>query len=137
MAFIDRDRRPSPSELRWFGALLGALIAFFGTTSYLKGRLAAAVVLWGLAVLLASVYYGVRPLRRPMYRAWMTLIFPVGWVVSHLVLGIAYYLVVTPVGFILRAVGYDPMGRRFDPAAKTYWSERRRAASVSRYFRQF
>ncbi len=137
MALIERDRQPSAAEIRYFGVLLAGLIAFFGAMSFLKGRSVTAFGLWGVAFLVAAVYYGVRPMRRPMYGAWMALVYPIGWGVSHLVLAVAYYLVVTPVGWVLRVVGYDPMSRRFDRTAKSYWLQRRRSDEVSRYFRQF
>jgi hypothetical protein len=37
----------------------------------------------------------------------------------------------------MAAVGYDPMERRFDRAATTYWVERERNVDAARYFRQF
>jgi hypothetical protein len=37
----------------------------------------------------------------------------------------------------MRLFGYDPMHRRFDPAAETYWAKRDEEATVERYFRQF
>ena len=47
------------------------------------------------------------------------------------------YAVLTPVGWCLRIVGYDPMNRKFDPSAETYWIERPKRVEPSRYFRQF
>jgi hypothetical protein len=59
-------------------------------------------------------------------------------VVSHVVLAIVYYLVVTPIGLVMRLVGYDAMKRRFDGEATTYWVHRPdNAADAKSYFRQF
>jgi hypothetical protein len=66
------------------------------------------------------------------YVAW-----PIGFVVSHLVLAAVYYLVLTPVGLVMRLLGYDPMRRGFDREAASYWVERPAAAEPRRYFRQF
>jgi len=72
-----------------------------------------------------------------LWAGWMRAAEPMGWVVSHVVLAIVYYGVLTPVGLALRLAGRDPMRRRFDRQAASYWVERRGAADPGRYFRQF
>jgi hypothetical protein len=62
---------------------------------------------------------------------------PIGWTISHLVLGAVYYLVLTPIGLVMRLLGRDPMQRRFDRSAKSYWIERTPRTDPSRHFRQF
>jgi hypothetical protein len=52
-------------------------------------------------------------------------------------MALIFYLVVTPLGVIMRLTGRDPMERRFDPKAKTYWKPRPTQTDASRYFRQF
>jgi hypothetical protein len=63
--------------------------------------------------------------------------YPIGWVMSHVLLGIIYYGLFTPVGRLMRLFGYDPMERRFDGAAASYWVEREPIRDPSSYFRQF
>jgi hypothetical protein len=85
------------------------------------------VVGWTVPSFMRAVYVGLS------YLAW-----PIGFVVSHVLLGAVYYLLVTPIGLILRVVGYDPMHRRFDRKAQSYWIERDDAQRDPRsYFRQF
>ena len=43
---------------------------------------------------------------------------------SPLILGALFFLVITPTGLIMRALGKRPLGLRFDRAAKTYWLKR-------------
>jgi hypothetical protein len=45
--------------------------------------------------------------------------------------------VITPVGLIFRLLGKDPLTRRFDPRASTYWVKHEEPGNVERYFRQF
>jgi hypothetical protein len=67
------------------------------------------------------------------YLAW-----PIGFVVSHVVLALVYYLVLTPIGLAMRVFGYDPMRREFDRSAESYWIARDTAEiKAERYFRQF
>lgn len=92
----------------------------------------AAIGLLGMFAMLASSALATR-----LYRGWMFAALPIGWVISHVILGAVYYLVITPIGLILRAVGNDPMQRRIDRAAATYWIPHTQQTDSSRYFRQF
>lgn len=74
---------------------------------------------------------------RWLYRAWMTAVFPIGWLVSHTAMAAVYYLVVTPIGLFRRTTAGDPMQRSFDRDAATYWQPRRAPRDPLRYFRQF
>jgi hypothetical protein len=67
----------------------------------------------------------------------MAVALPIGWVISHLILLATYYLVFTPVGLLMRLVGYDPLNRRFDRAAKSYWTQHDSGVETARYFKQY
>ena len=84
---------------------------------------------------MTCAYYALASLRIPLFRAWMTIFSPIGWIVSHAVLAIVYYGILTPIGLLLRLFR-DPMLRRFDPDAASYWMERESDDDLSRYFRQ-
>lgn len=138
MAMLDINWKPSNKELRQFAGLclviFGGIGAWGAYQNGLEGHarwfLIAAAAL-GVPGLL------VPPLVRPVYVAWMALAFPIGWTVSHLLLGFIFYGVITPIGLTLRLFGYDPMHRAFDPKAETYWNEHRTGGDPSGYFRQF
>jgi hypothetical protein len=138
MSMIELKTDVTKKELAWFGVLL---LAFFGLLGLVVWRATGALdiprYLWGAGVVLSVVYYAVPPLRRPMFFGWMYAAYPIGWVVSHVILAIIYFGFLTPVAGLMRLFGYDPMARRFDRAAATYWIERERNVDVTRYFRQF
>jgi hypothetical protein len=138
VSLIELKTTASPKELRWFGVLL---LAFFGIVGLLVWRTTGALVappyIWAGGVVLMAVYYAVPPLRRPMFFGWMYAAYPIGWVVSHVLLGIIYFGMLTPIGRLMAAFGYDPMERRFDRTVASYWIERERNTEAARYFRQF
>ena len=77
-------------------------------------------------------------LMRMVFLGMSYLTWPIGFVVSHVVLALVYYLVLTPIGLLMRLFGYDSMKRRFDPEAPSYWVERPAAGfDIRRYLRQF
>ena len=134
---IDLHRQPTSRELAWFGLAVAGVLALLGLVLWARFGLAVARWPWGVATVLAVVYYAVPPLRRPIYVGWIWAMFPIAWTVSHVLLAIVYYLVLTPLGLLRRLIGGDPMHRRIDRAASSYWVERRSTDSTERYFRQY
>jgi hypothetical protein len=56
----------------------------------------------------------------PAYRAWMWLADVLGWINTRVILGVVFYAVFTPVGFVMRLLRHDPLRRRYEPLASTY-----------------
>jgi len=138
VAIVEINTDPTRRDLRWFGILLLAFCGLVG--GMIQWRLQAPTAarwVWGAGAVLAAVYYAIPPVRKPIFVGWMCAAFPVGWVISHLVLGIVYYLVMTPIGLIMRLAGRDPLHRRPDPDTETYWREHDPHKTPDRYFRQF
>ena len=61
----------------------------------------------------------------PLNRVWLWIGLLLHKCVSPIVLGLVFFSTVTPIAFLLRALGKDPLRLRFDPAAPTYWLDRR------------
>ena len=57
---------------------------------------------------------------RLFYRLWMRFGLLMNAIISRVVLGIVFYLMVLPFGIILRIRGSDPLKRQWDPAAVSY-----------------
>jgi hypothetical protein len=58
-------------------------------------------------------------------------------VVSHILLAVVYFGIVTPIGLIMRLAGRDALGLKRDPNATTYWVPHAMPKDSRRYFRQF
>ena len=108
-----------------------------GVARWRWGAPPAAQVIWSVAALFTLVYFVVPAWRRAMYLGWVYATYPIGWVVSHLVVIMVYYGVFTPIGLVMRLGGRDALHRRLEPSASTYWVERRGVDDRKRYFRQF
>ena len=138
MSLIRIHQNPSRGQLLVFAA--GWLVCFAvlsGMALSRTGSVLASGVLGSVAVLVPAVGLFVPGLLRVVYLASMWTTFPIGWLVSHLILAIVFYVVMTPIGLLMRLVGYDPMNRRFDPDAETYWSPQESTDDTDRCFRQF
>ena len=79
------------------------------------------------------------PLIRPVYIGLMVAFMPLGWVMSYTLASVFYYVVITPIGLLLRLFGYDPLERKMRPDAETYWSPAvaKSPREKDEYFKQF
>ena len=134
---LSAPRPPTCRDLFWFGLLLPVFFALLGAVARWGWQVpSVSMWIWIVGTAVAAIYWLIPPLRRPLYVGWVYAALPIGWTVSHLLLGIIYYIVITPIGLLMRLFGYDPLHRRFDRQAKSYWIRRDEPLDSQRYFRQ-
>jgi len=128
----------SRRELLWFGPLFALFAGFIGWISVWKfDARPVAIWVWAIGGGVIVLYYLIPALRRAIFMAWLGMVFPIGWLLSHALLSVVFYLVVLPIGLMLRLFRYDALHRRFDPKAPSYWIKRSSSTEPKRYFRQF
>lgn len=89
----------------------------------------------GIAIALVGM---ARPmLLKPLFVTLSLITFPIGLVISELILLLIFFGMFLPFGIVFRLIGRDAMERRFEPARATYWVEKRRPDNVRQYFRQY
>ncbi|MEO8256581.1 MAG: SxtJ family membrane protein [Acidobacteriota bacterium] len=148
MALIEINWHPDGKQLRSFAwlwlvffALAGAVVAWraglIGGVAPPGASWTTPVILWTLAVVVSAVGLAFPAAIRPVYLVWMGASFPIGWTVSHILLGATYFGLFTLVAVIFRLMGRDALARRLDRGAATYWVKRSPPADVARYFKQF
>jgi len=141
IAMFDRQSitqvNPDLRTLRQFGWL--CLPVFGGLAASRWSVDGSKLLCWLLLIAgsAAAVAGSLRPqLLRPIFVGWMLLVWPIGWLISHLILCAVFYVVVTPIGLTLRLLGKDSLGlsRRH---ADSYWQPHKPPADLRRYFRQY
>jgi len=123
--------------LRQFAAMW---VVLFAALAYGKGFLpedpVRAAIFGGLAVVPGLLGLLFPAVIRPVFVFLTAVTFPIGLVVSWLLLGLVYYGILTPVGLIFRLIGRDALSRRFQADVPTYWCAKPQPADVRSYFRQ-
>ena len=138
MGIVRINRHPSRRELNQFGFIWLGFMAFFGAVAWFKFQSpTAASVLWVLSVVVPVVGWAWPAFMRLVFVGMSIAAWPIGFVVSHVVLALVYYLVLTPIGLVMRLIGYDPMTRRPDPGRSSRWVAREPRRGPESYFRQF
>lgn len=136
MSLIRIERNPSGRQLLVFGIAWLGFAGLLGAVCWLRGRHPAAEALWAAACAVPLAGAISRRFLRLVYLGLSYATYPVGYGVSHVVLALAYFLAVTPIGLTMRLFRYDPLSRKFDPGAKTYWKARGKPKPVESYFKQ-
>ena len=138
MSLVRIDRNLSSRQLAIFGLIWLAFFVFMGLIARKHGSSTAAVAaLWSAAVVVPVIGWIKPKFMRAVYLSMAYVTFPIGFVLSFVILAVIYYGVFTPVGLLMRLFRYDPMERNFDPKAQSYWVAREAPATIDRYFRQF
>ena len=138
MAVIQINRNPSRRELNQFGFIWLGFFILFGLLAWFKlERHTAATVVWALAVVVPVIGWLVPAFMKMVFLGLSYAAFPIGFVISHVILAVVYYLVLTPVGLAMRLFRYDPMNRALEPDRQSYWIEREPQPDAKQYFRQY
>jgi hypothetical protein len=119
-----RNIKSTRRELRKFGLTMAVALAVIGgfvmwrQKSYYRVLFVASALFLLPGLLLPA-------LLKPFQKVWMTLALLIGWVMTHLILTILFYLVLTPTALIMRVLGKDILNLRFEKdSAKSYWIPR-------------
>lgn len=140
---IKLDLNPAPhiiKQFAWFAVIGMGLLAF----AVLKFTVGFSwdhptfLICVGVGVLQLLLFLaGVTIVSRLLYIVLSVAFIPIGFVLSHVLLAIVYYLVLTPIALVFRLIGRDVIGKKLDKDAKTYWVERSGDRPAASYFKLY
>ena len=112
----------SRREQRAFGLVMAAAIVVVTLIRWLIGGhlatwpfyLSGAFLVLGLAAPVAL---------KPVFVVWMKFAEVLNWVMTRLLLSIVFFLMITPTRLLMRIFSDDPLKRRFELDAASYWEE--------------
>jgi hypothetical protein len=132
--FQAREEIVKISSERNFGLVFAGFFLLLGALSLYNGRTGWHYWL-PLAVLFAVLAFAAPGVLAPLNRLWAKFGHLLHMIVSPLILGILFYGCITPIGFLMRLTGKDPMRRKFEPAANSYWIVREPPGSAPETFK--
>jgi hypothetical protein len=140
---VEFNWKPTDRQLREFGVGALVLLPLAGWMAtgrplsfeamnrpLMAGLVVAGAVLCGLGFVFPKAV-------KPIFLGLSLAAFPIGLVVSELVLVVIYFGLFLPVSLVFRLIGRDALDRKFDATAASYWTRKRQREDVSQYFRQF
>jgi hypothetical protein len=144
---VEIDFNPNTKTLRQFGviAFVGfsvlAALAYYEKLVFSFGlgeaRMPLVMTFAGLGTI-ALLFSLVAPkANRILYIGLTLLAFPIGFVLSYLIMGTLFFLVIGPIAILFRVFGRDSMHRGYDPSAPSYWQAAEPARDKESYFHQY
>lgn len=120
-----RALRPDRRELRKFSWVVGGILLLLAAWIWYRHPASgtAPVLAW-IGGPLIAVGLAAPQVLKPLYYAWMSLAVVLGFVMTRVLLTVFFFLVMTPFGLVMRLMGKDPLNRRFDRRASTYWIDK-------------
>ena len=112
---MDRtEHQPTARDLRQFGLLVGGVFSVIGFWPFLfRGESPRlwALVLGGVLMILGGI---VPQSLRQVHTGWMKIGHVLGAINTKILLGLIYYLLIAPMGIVMRLLGKDSMHRTLD-----------------------
>ena len=137
MQWSDITRAPTSRMLRQFGALCLVVFGALAAWRLSHGTRDA----WTWALLVMSLGVGGLGLIWPqavrwIFTGWLIVAFPIGWLVSRVVLAVLFFALFTPIALFFRMTGRDVLHRR-RKSRTSYWVAKPAPGDVKSYFRQY
>ncbi|MDP8299959.1 MAG: SxtJ family membrane protein [Candidatus Tantalella remota] len=120
----EMKKEVTKKDLRQFGIVLGLILGVFGGIHLLKGHTHASP--WFLGFSGAALFTGIfaPAILKPVFIVFTKVAHAIGWFNTRVILILVYYLIVTPIGLIMKLFRKDPLNRSLDKEAETYWVKR-------------
>lgn len=117
--------------LRSFGLIVGGIFLLIALSALVVGKPVRAWALYPALPLLGLAMVAPGALHWP-FRGWMFLGGVLGWVNTRIILGFTFYLIVTPIGALMRVIRGDLLNCRFLKGASSY--QVKRAPRLSNHY---
>jgi hypothetical protein len=107
-------------QLRSFGLLVGGVFLFIGLWPLIWRGGDPRIWAVGIGATLAVLGSLVPESLESIHRGWMAVGHALGWINTRVILGVFFYVVLTPIGITMRLLGKDPLRLKPAPDAESY-----------------
>ncbi len=128
--------KEDPREWRKSTWLTVVGLALLGSVLRWRRVIPSSAWLTGLSVLaLTALAVWVRPVWfRGYYRVSLRAGVALSQVLARVVLALLFFILLTPLGWLLRCFGQDPLRLKRSPSSTSYWTQARPSGSLDRLF---
>lgn len=120
---LERQHEVQGSSDRFFGLTFFVVFLVIALWPLFWGKTVRMVPL-GIAIAFLTVALVYPVLLAPLNRLWLKFGMLLHAITSPIILGIMFYLVITPIGLLMRLAGKDFLRLKFEPSSSSYWIRR-------------
>ena len=132
--FQPREEGSKTSSNRSFGLVFAAFSGFVAALGLWRGTERWTIWL-GLASISLVLALAAPQLLTPFNWIWTRFGRLLHLIVSPIILALLFYGCITPIGFLMRLSGRDPLRLRLEPDAESYWITRAPPGPRPKFFR--
>ena len=118
-----KNIKSEKSDLRKFGITIGVILLVIAGFLFWKEK-ESFQILFTFGVTLCILGIAIPFILKPIYWVWMIFATILGWIMTRVILSLLFYIIVTPIGLILRFFGKQFLELRWDKSKGSYWNYR-------------
>ena len=88
--------------------------------------------IWSLSISIIFLILGLinSKILTPLNKIWFKFGLFLGSIISPIVMGVVFFLVITPIGIFMKLLGKDLLNNKYDNKKKSYWIDREKTKST-------
>ena len=110
-------------DLRSFGVIIGIILLLVAGFLFYREKESFQTFLY-----IAGAFIGfgliIPIILKPIYIVWMTFAVILGWFMTRVILSLLFYVIITPIGVVLRIFGKDFLEIKKESVQGSYWNQR-------------
>ena len=110
-------------DLRSFGVIIGIIFLLVAGFLFYREKESFQTFLY-----IAGAFIGfgliIPIILKPIYIVWMTFAVILGWFMTRVILSLLFYVIITPIGVVLRIFGKDFLEIKKESVQGSYWNQR-------------
>ena len=118
-----KNIKSNKKALKSFGNTIGIILLLVAGFLFFKEK-----ELFIIFIYIAGVFIGlgimIPIILKPIYLVWMVFAVILGWIMTRIILSLLFYVIITPIGLLLRFFGKDLLGLKIQVAQRSYWNKR-------------
>ena len=118
-----KNIKSEKSDLQKFGITIGIILIIIAGLLFWKEK-ESFQTFFIVGTLLCLLGLVIPSVLKPIYWGWMIFATILGWVMTRVILSLLFYIIVTPIGLILRFFGKQFLELRWDKSKESYWNFR-------------
>ena len=116
-----KNIRTDNKAIRDFGILIGIILLIIAGILFYKER-EFYTLIFCLGIAFISLGLGKPIILKPFYSIWMYFAVVLGWFMTRLILGLLFYIVVSPISLISRLFGKEFLDLKTSSLNRSYWN---------------
>ena len=118
-----KNIKSEKSDWRKFGITIGVILLIIAGFLFWKEKESFQILLtFGITLCILGI--AIPFILKPIYWVWMIVSTILGWSMTRVILSLLFYVILTPIGLILRLFGKQFIELRWDNSESSYWNYR-------------